>query len=88
MKITLRFLRPFAFFVAIASAVFSAPDPATGEIAGTYLTLESNETAREFTLYSVLWPERGAKSSPLTATLAPDGKTDHLALTDTALTLN
>jgi hypothetical protein len=82
------------------------PKYATGAITGAYLTgkwtpqqhltLESRETATEFTLYSVLWPERGAKPAPLTATLSsdgtltiprPDGKTDTLTVTDTALTL-
>jgi rhodanese-related sulfurtransferase len=32
--------------------------------------LESNESANEFTVYSVLWPERGAKPAALAATLA------------------
>ena len=82
------------------------PKYATGEVNGAYLTgkwtpqqhltLESNESAAEFTLYSVLWPERGAKPAPLAATLAPDGiltiprpdgKTDRLSITDTTLTL-
>ena len=76
------------------------PKYATGEVNGAYLTgkwtpqqhltLESNESAAEFTLYSVLWPERGAKPAPLAATLAPDGiltiprpdgKTDRLSIT-------
>ena len=61
-----------------------------------HLTLESHETATAFTVYSVLWPERGAKPAALTATLAPDGtltiprpdgKTDLLTLTDVTLTL-
>ncbi len=61
-----------------------------------HLTLESNESAAEFTVYSVLWPERGAKPAALAAKLAPDGtliiprpdgQTDTLTLTDTALTL-
>ena len=61
-----------------------------------HLTLESNETASEFTVYAVLWPERGAKATKLTATLAadetltiprPDGKTDRLLLTDRSITL-
>jgi hypothetical protein len=58
--------------------------------------LESNESANEFTVYSVLWPERGAKPAALSAKLSldgtltiprPDGKTDTLTLTDTALVL-
>ena len=52
-----------------------------------HLTLESHETATAFTVYSVLWPERGAKPAALAATLAPDGKTDLLTLTDVTLTL-
>ncbi len=61
-----------------------------------HLTLESNETATEFTVYSILWPERGATPAPLAATLAadgtltiprPDGKTDRVQLTDQSLTL-
>ena len=38
-----------------------------------HLTLESNESATEFTVYSVLWPERGAKPAALASKLAPDG---------------
>jgi hypothetical protein len=82
------------------------PKYASGAITGSYLsgkwtpqqhlTLESNESAAEFTLYSVLWPERGATPAKLAATLAaddtltiprPDGKTDRVQVTDTSLTL-
>jgi hypothetical protein len=82
------------------------PKYATGTVSGAHLTgkwtpqqhltLESNESAAEFTVYSILWPERGAKPAALAATLAPDGtlkiprpdgKTDTLALTDEACVL-
>ena len=82
------------------------PKYATGDVAGAYLTgkwtpqqhltLETNESASEFTLYTILWPERGAKPATLAATLAPDGsltiprpdgKTDKLTLSDMALVL-
>lgn len=61
-----------------------------------HLTAESTEPAKEFTVFAVLWPERGANPAPLTATLGadgrltvkrPDGRTDVLRLTDTALAL-
>jgi hypothetical protein len=61
-----------------------------------HLTLESAESARSFTVYSVLWPERGPQPAALAATLAPDGalivtrpdgRIDTLVLTDDALTL-
>jgi hypothetical protein len=56
-----------------------------------HLTLESNEAAAEFTVYSILWPERGAKPAALASKLAPDGtltiprpdgQTDTLLVTD------
>lgn len=61
-----------------------------------HLTLESTEAATEFTVYAVLWPARGDQPAPLAATLAPDGtltiprpdgRTDQLLVTDSALTL-
>ncbi|MBI5770438.1 MAG: heparinase II/III family protein [Verrucomicrobia bacterium] len=61
-----------------------------------HLTAETTTAAKEFTVYTVLWPERGAKPATATATLTldgtltlsrPDGKTDHFTLTDTALAL-
>jgi hypothetical protein len=82
------------------------PKYASGAVSGAYLTgkwtpqqhltLESNESAAEFTIYSILWPERGATPAKLAATLAadgtltiprPDGKTDRVQLSDTSLTL-
>lgn len=60
----------------------------------SHLTIESAEPAKEFTVFAVLWPER-ASSKPIALTAAikdgslkitrPDGKTDHIALTDTSL---
>ena len=107
--LTTQLLAPGITWRASQTDQFPVPvDPkyATGEVAGAYLTgqwtpqqhltLESHETAAEFTLYSILWPERGAKPAPLAATLAadgtltiprPDGKTDKLLLTDQRLTL-
>jgi len=79
------------------------PKYATGAVSGAYLTgkwipqqhltLESNESAAEFTVYSVLWPERGPTPAQLAVTQTagtltitrPDGKTDSLALTDDTL---
>ena len=82
------------------------PKYATGKVSGAYLTgkwtpqqhltLETNESAAEFTVFSILWPERGTQPATLSATLAPDGtltiprpdgKTDRLTLTDIALIL-
>ena len=63
----------------------------------SHLTVESTEAAKSFTVFAVLWPERGAnKSVALSATLGadgeltvvrPDGKTDRVNLTDDALKL-
>ena len=61
-----------------------------------HLTAESATAAQELTVYTVLWPERGAKPATVAATLAPDGtlaiarpdgKTDRVNLTDDAMTL-
>lgn len=61
-----------------------------------HLTAESAATAKEFTVYTVLWPERGTRPAATTTTLAPDGtlrivrpdgKTDTLSLTDDAVVL-
>jgi hypothetical protein len=61
-----------------------------------HLTLESAEPAAEFTVYAVLWPERGTGAPPaVRASLAddvltvarPDGKVDRIRLTDSALTV-
>lgn len=82
------------------------PKYVSGEVGASYvtgkwsdqshLTLESTAPAKEFTVYSVLWPERGTTpSTKLSATLKgdtltiarPDGKSDTLTLTDGAVTL-
>ena len=82
------------------------PKYVSGEVGSSYvtgkwsnqshLTLESTETAAEFTVYAVLWPERtSSTSTALRAKLddgalrvtRPDGKTDLIALTDTSLDL-
>ncbi|MEY2879394.1 MAG: hypothetical protein RLZZ15_1774 [Verrucomicrobiota bacterium] len=61
-----------------------------------HLTAESATAAKEFTVYTILWPERGTKPAAAPTTLAPDGtlmiarpdgKTDRVLLTDGALTL-
>ena len=61
-----------------------------------HLTAESAAPAQDFTIYTVLWPERGTQPATATATLSgdsllaikrPDGKTDAIALTDKSLTL-
>lgn len=61
-----------------------------------HLTLESSEAAREFTVYAVLWPERGPEPASLAASLASNGslritrgdrKSDTLTITDAGLDL-
>jgi hypothetical protein len=83
------------------------PKYVSGEVGSSYvtgkwsnqshLTLESKESAKEFTVFSVLWPERGGNTVKLAAALndagvltvtRPDGKTDRLTLTDDSLKLN
>lgn len=64
----------------------------------SHLTATSAAAAQKFTVFAVLWPERGAdKSVTLSATLGddgmltiprPDGKIDRLTLTDDSLKLN
>ncbi len=64
----------------------------------SHLTATSAAAADKFTVFAVLWPERGAdKVVKLTATLSddgvlnvprPDGKTDHITLTDDSLNIN
>ncbi|MBI5380502.1 MAG: heparinase II/III family protein [Opitutae bacterium] len=84
------------------------PKYASGETGSNYvtgkwtnqqhLTAESAEAAKEFTVFAVLWPERGVeKTTAPTVTLTadgvlviarPDGQTDRVRLTDTALELS
>lgn len=60
-----------------------------------HLTVESTAPATDFTIYTVLWPERGTTPAIVDVTLAnealtirrPDGKTDVITLTDQTLTL-
>ncbi len=76
------------------------PKYAKGEVGGSYLTgtwhdqqhltVESAGAAADFTVYTVLWPERGTSPAVVSATLnagnltvfRPDGQTDTLTLTD------
>jgi hypothetical protein len=107
--LTTQLLAPGVTWRATQTDQFPVPvDPkyATGEVSGSYLTgkwtpqqhltLESNESATEFTVYAVLWPERGEQPRAAQVTLAapktltiqrPDGGTDILSLDDAALTL-
>ncbi|WP_414660902.1 heparinase II/III domain-containing protein [Horticoccus sp. 23ND18S-11] len=59
-----------------------------------HLSLESDNAANEFTVYAVLWPERGAQPAAIEVTIdraatlsvrRPDGKADTITLSDTAL---
>jgi hypothetical protein len=60
-----------------------------------HLALESTEAQREFTVYAVLWPERGDRAAKVTADHGkdgliiqrPDGRTDRLQIGDSALSL-
>lgn len=82
------------------------PKYVSGEVGASYvtgkwsnqshLTLESTAPAKEFTVYSVLWPERKSSAAPKlnvalqgdTLTISrPDGKSDTLTLTDASLRL-
>ena len=63
----------------------------------SHLTVESTEAAKSFSVFAVLWPERGPKNAAAlpvsvgpTGVLAiarPDGKADQVKLTDDALKL-
>ena len=84
------------------------PKYVSGEVGASYvtgkwtdqshLTVTSAAAAKNFTVFAVLWPERGAdKTVKLAATLGddgvltivrPDGKTDRIALADNSLTIN
>ncbi|MEO6002271.1 MAG: heparinase II/III family protein [Opitutus sp.] len=82
------------------------PKYAKGKAGGEYVTgnwsdqahftAESTESAREFSIFAVMWPERGVKAVDLGAQLStdgilhvrrPDGKRDSIRLTDTSLDL-
>ena len=108
-SLTARLLSPDARFAGTVATGYPVPvDPKYTQSAGanpyvtgtwherTHLRADSVADAAEFTVYAVLWPERGPAAPPLPATLSapdtlsiprPDGKTDTLVLTDTSLTL-
>ncbi len=59
-----------------------------------HLSIETATSANDFTVYTVLWPERGTAPTTPSATVSaagvltirrPDGKTDVVSVTDTAL---
>lgn len=61
-----------------------------------HLTVEAQTPAKELTLYTILWPERGTQPATVAASLGeratltvkrPDGRTDVVTLTDTTLIL-
>lgn len=78
---------------------YAKTDPESSYITGSWhnqahLTLESEQAAPEFTVFAVLWPERGARAAAVDAGFAndgqltirrPDGKTDVVTLGDTVL---
>lgn len=80
---------------------YATPETPSAYITGTWhdhahLSVESTTPVTDFTLYAILWPERGVQPAPLAVTLngtdtldirRPDGKTDTLTLNDRALTL-
>jgi hypothetical protein len=108
--LTTRLVSPGVTWRANVTDQFPVPVDAkylTGEAGSSYitgkwsnqshLTLESTEAAKSFTVFAVLWPERGTnKSLAVSATLGadgeltvvrPDGRTDRVNLTDDALKL-
>jgi hypothetical protein len=107
--LTTRLVLPGGAWTGRVTDQFPVPvDPkyATGEVTGSYLTgkwhnqqhltLESTASARSFTLWSVLWPERSG-TAPVSLQVEnrgdalvvtrPDGKTDTLHLTDETIVL-
>lgn len=61
-----------------------------------HLSVESADAATDFTIFAVLWPERGPEPARVMATLGsgdtlriarPSGKTDTVAITDTAVSV-
>ena len=82
------------------------PKYATGKAGGEFVTGEWSDQAHlsadtmnaasEFTIFAVLWPERGTQTVSIRSELdandeltiaRPDGKTDHVRLTDETLTV-
>ena len=106
--LTARLFAPGVSWQGSVSTEFPVPvDPkytgGTGSayITGTWhnqahLSVETATSANEFTVYAVLWPERGARPATPVATIAtdgaltiqrPDGRTDVVSVTDEALLL-
>lgn len=107
--LTTRLLAPGVKWSAHLTDQFPVPvDPkyASGEVGSSYVTarwsnqshlmLESTEAATEFSVFGLLWPERG-NSAKLDARLhengtleiaRPDGKTDYVRVTDGACSVH
>ena len=106
--LTTRLLAPGLAWHARVTDQFPVPvDPkyASGETGASYvtgkwtpqqhLTAETTTAAKTFTLFTLLWPERGTTPSTVHATVEgdtltltrPDGQTDTLTLTDESLVL-
>ncbi len=107
--LTARLLAPALAWRGTVTTKFPVPvdpkyakaDPENPYITGSWhdqahLTVESVDAAREFTIYTVLWPERGAKPARADAVLGadgtltikrPDGKTDRVRLEDAMLSV-
>lgn len=80
---------------------YSRADAAESYITGTWheqqhLKVGSDDSARDYVVFTILWPERGVRAPAVPAEIAtdgvltirrPDGKIDRLTLTDTALVL-
>lgn len=107
--LTARLLSPGVAWHATVTHEFPVPiDPKYAAAAGSspyvtgawhnhaHLRAETREAAGEFTVYAVLWPERGTRPASIAATLdergvlsvrRPDGKVDALVLTDESLSI-
>lgn len=108
-SLTARIIGPGLAWEARSTTEFPVPvdpkytkvDPASPYITGSWhnqahLALESTSRARDFTVYAVLWPERGAHPAALDAELGPegvltikrpDGRVDQVRLADDSLTV-
>jgi hypothetical protein len=107
--LTAQLIAPAVKFHGTVTTVFPVPvdpkyavaDGSSPYITGSWhnqshLTADSLDAAKEFTLYTVMWPERGTQPVVLNATIGanntltiprPDGKTDLLTVTDSTLSL-
>jgi hypothetical protein len=107
--LTAQLVSPGVTWSGVVTDEFPVPvDPkyVSGEVGSSYvtgewsnqshLTVQSADPAEDFTIFSVLWPERsGTAPVALTTRMTdsalviqrPDGKTDTVTLTDTALTV-